>query len=557
MISRTLHRFIAILMKKRHDFFISHISSAEDIQEKILLHILKANKSTRFGKEHHFEEIRNAGDYKKKVPVRTWEDFLPYLNKEGEDKNGELVSEPVLLYEPTSGSSSPSKLVPYTSRLKHEFTAGIHTWIYDLYKNIKDIKRGTHYWSISPPAIHHTPTGRKKKAGFNEDSEYLGPLGSLMRRVFAIPSRIKKISVMKDFLYTSAYFLMRSSDLSLISVWSPDYLLRLLNFCMQNAEAIIRDIHDGTLSTGNETLRLLKSVIKPDRERSRYLDKILEEFQNHGDESVLFAFWWPNLALVSAWEDGASEAGAELLKKKLSHTRFQGKGLLATEGIISFPLTGLKAPVCAYTSHFLEFIPAGGRPEDAVCLREVETGRLYSVVMTTGGGLYRYAIGDIVRIEGRFRELPLLRFIVRDSVSDMVGEKLSEPFVREVLETACRSFSATPDFLFLAPVRNTGISNYVLFIEDKNLSFKVIKQLANLVEKNLRDNYHYDYAIRLGQLNRVKAYQISSNAAEIFTQRLSDEGMNTGSIKRMFLDKRFSWDQYFTGEYITDENNTD
>ena len=37
----------------------------------------------------------------------------------------------------------------------------------------------------------------------------------------------------------------------------------------------------------------------------------------------------------------------------------QGKGLLATEGVISIPLMGRPAPVPAVTSHFLEFLDEG------------------------------------------------------------------------------------------------------------------------------------------------------------------------------------------------------
>jgi len=34
-------------------------------------------------------------------------------------------------------------------------------------------------------------------------------------------------------------------------------------------------------------------------------------------------------------------------------------------------------------------------------VHELERGRLYSVILTTGGGLYRYALGDVVTVVGR------------------------------------------------------------------------------------------------------------------------------------------------------------
>lgn len=54
--------------------------------------------------------------------------------------------------EPTSGSTSSSKLIPYTEGLKREFQAGIKPWIYSLYNNFPEIKKGKSYWSVTPMA---------------------------------------------------------------------------------------------------------------------------------------------------------------------------------------------------------------------------------------------------------------------------------------------------------------------------------------------------------------------------------------------------------------------
>lgn len=48
---------------------------------------------------------------------------------------------------------------------------------------------------------------------------------------------------------------------------------------------------------------------------------------------------------------------------------------------------------------FYEFIPLGGDAEDAVPAWEVEEGRVYEMVITSCNGLWRYRIGDTVKIE--------------------------------------------------------------------------------------------------------------------------------------------------------------
>ncbi len=50
---------------------------------------------------------------------------------------------------------------------------------------------------------------------------------------------------------------------------------------------------------------------------------------------------------------------------------------------------------------------------------ELERGGLYTVVVTTRGGLYRYQLGDLIEVTGHIRGCPLIRFIGRQGyVSD-------------------------------------------------------------------------------------------------------------------------------------------
>src|SRR6185295_5509465 len=52
----------------------------------------------------------------------------------------------------------------------------------------------------------------------------------------------------------------------------------------------------------------------------------------------------------------------------------------------------------------------------------------------TPGGLYRYDLGDVLECESQGVSGPTLRFIGRAGVvSDLVGEKLSDSFVANVL----------------------------------------------------------------------------------------------------------------------------
>src|SRR4029079_15282110 len=101
-------------------------------------------------------------------------------------------------------------------------------------------------------------------------------------------------------------------------------------------------------------------------------------------------------------------------------------------------------------SHFFEFVA----PDGTVALaHELSRDMDYRVVITTGGGLYRYDLSDRVRVDGFVHATPSLRFIGKDDrISDRCGEKLSDGFVANAL-TALFARRAPPRFAMLAAER--------------------------------------------------------------------------------------------------------
>src|SRR5262249_56650625 len=124
--------------------------------------------------------------------------------------------------------------------------------------------------------------------------------------------------------------------------------------------------------------------------------------------------------------------------------------------------------VLAVRSHFREFLPADAvgrrdatRPQLA---HELEPGYAYSVVLTTGGGLYRYHLGDVVAVVGRVRDCPIVRFVGRKNVSDWRGEKLHEAHAARVIESAFAVRRVVPSFVMLACDTSAATPNYVLYV---------------------------------------------------------------------------------------------
>ncbi|HYG58343.1 MAG TPA: GH3 auxin-responsive promoter family protein, partial [Symbiobacteriaceae bacterium] len=258
----------------------------------------------------------------------------------------------------------------------------------------------------------------------------------------------------------------------------------------------------------------------------------------------------PHLRLISCWTDGNAAPYAAELATLFPQARIQGKGLIATEGFISFPVVGQPGAALAVRSHFFEFLPDGG---GAPCLaHRAEAGARYSVVLTTGGGLYRYKLHDRVEVTGRLGQVPLLRFLGKEAhVSDWFGEKVNEGHVREALARILPGLGVAPAFAMVACQALPGGGHaYTLFLEALAVPDHVLLVAGAALEEALNDNYHYQYCRTLGQLGAARVYRIRGGGQEAYLARCQHLGQRLGDIKPVWLHRAGNWAGAFGGEFV-------
>jgi hypothetical protein len=496
----------------------------EEAQIALLSNYLRQNKTTEYGARYHFDSIKSPSQYQERVALTTYDDYVEYIARIGEGQSSILTAEPVRMFEPSSGSTAASKLIPYTRRLKSEFQRGIAPWIYNLYTSMPDLQSGPAYWSITPltEGKQFTPAGIP--IGFESDSEYLGLFGKwFVDSVMAVPNYVKHISDVDSFRYITLLHLLRQRDLRLISVWNPTFLSLLLAELPDWWESLLMDIEGGTVSIPGMNLLLTP---KPE------LARILGRFSPHDYKSI-----WPHLCLISCWMDGASASYARQLEEAFPNVSLQAKGLLATEAFVSMPIFGIEGSVLSANSHFFEFIDEAG---DALLAHQVERGKTYSVVVTTGGGLYRYQLQDVVEVIGHWKQIPRIRFVGKaDHISDWFGEKLGERFVANSLEKVFSAHNISPAFAMLAPDDENGF-RYVLYLESDDGNAALAKDL----DTALRENFHYDYCRKLGQIEDVQVVQVQ-HGAETYLRACQARGQKLGNIKPSALQKTTGWRKWF------------
>ena len=616
-----LNRLFIFFCKKSYKDFVSNIKSKSKIREtqvKILLEILKTNKNTEYLKNFETESqilnIENEKEliekFQNKIPVVNYEDIKEFVEKEKVGKSNVLLSDKIKLFELTSGSTSDVKYIPYTEKFLKSYMNGVFAWIYNLYQNNKRLFLGSSYWSVSPILKREAVTSGGIRVGIEDDTSYFDKVSAFfLNKLFTVPKEIKNIQNMEDFLLITAVFLLLSENLAMISVWSPSFLMILLDFIEKNHKVICQIVKSEDLGTeffadknlGNKKyFQIIQKKYRKlwKKNRSKFLINYFEKYEknilskndktqnleitekNNENEIMAenknletksgnkivenfvdYSVIWEKLSLVSCWADSDSYEIFIKLKEKLNpnkknmNLKFQGKGLMSTECIVSFPLENVEnGSVAAYTSFFYEFIQVSDdklENRSPKLLDELELGERYCVVVTTNAGLYRYNTNDIVEVTGFYHKIPIVKFVGRiNNFSDIVGEKLKNSFVEKQVLTTLEENNIKGEFLLFAPVKNeTEEIFYTLFLEIKKDGRKFNwKQIENEINSSLCKAFHYEYAYKLGQLRKVRVFLIEKEGLKTYTAEKSKK-QKIGDIKYRLLDKNFGWENKFAGGF--------
>ncbi len=403
--------------------------------------LLDAHADTAFGKAHDFRSIRSARDFREAVPPMDYEMHRRWIARVADGESGVLACGQPVGFERTSGTSSGAKWIPITEGLQEEFGRGLAGWFRGWQRRCPAVFDGRAYWAISPPGITAETSTCGLPVGMESDAAYFtDEIGRRLIDWLVIP-RLSGDPAMV--FHETAEALLAGRDLSVVSVWSPTFLLGI--------DAALRRMKRGFSWRGV----------------------------------------WPKLALVSCWADASSAIWIPELRKRLDGIPIEPKGLLATEGITSFPDEIDGMPRLAHECHYHEFIDTNGVFTE---IKDLRTGGSYEVLITTGGGLFRYRSGDLVRVTGIGADgWPRLAFIGRVGVvSDLVGEKLNEGQV-----VAAMTAGGARGFL----VADDSRPGYDLWVENQASAAALIRLL--------RENPYLDQALALGQLQQMEVRELS------------------------------------------------
>ncbi len=537
------------------DFHRASKGSLERVQTRVLREILARNAETRYGRKFGFGSIRNARTFAERVPIVDHEDIRGEIGRMAAGERAVLSADPVRLFEKSSGSTSATKLIPYTAPLQESFARALHPWVCDLYSHLPMIWGGPSYWVITPRYSDREKTVGGVPVGFSDDVEYFGGrVSAVLDRMMAVPGTVGRISSIDAWRYCSLLSLLRTTDLRLISLWHPSFLTVLFSHLDEFRQRLAADIRHGTCDgmPGSEMSPVEIGSIKaamaapPKPERADQIAALPPSaFRSPGFGREI----WPKVALISTWTHGSAAEGTGELKASFPGVTIQGKGLLATEGVVSFPILGSPAPVLAALSGFFEFEKAEpDLREEVVPAWELTSGKTYRVIVTTPGGLYRYRLHDRIRVDGMWRNLPCLTFLGKEGfVSDLRGEKLNSSHVEKTL----LKILGKERMGFLAPESPSAAPpRYVLFFPGPR-SGSAPGELAAALESGLKENFHYSWCRETGQLAHSEVLSVDlspENFRESVMERFTREFRTISTMKLLALVRSSGWREWFAGK---------
>lgn len=524
IISTFSHSLIHRYYRKRTKAFKDDMSSFKEFQLKQLKKLLLLSETTSFGKSINVSAKWDYETFSSNVPISEYENYEDHIIKQMKDQTDEICVN-CTRYQPTSGSTSGRKWIPYSKEFTEELDMAIGPWIGNLYSTYPRIKSGKHYWSLS-----WMPNELREKLKDLDDLNVFSKWQQIiMRMTMASPNTISNAKTAETAQLATLAWLCSTRDLTMLFVWSPTFALNLMDDLKKFRLDLIKILKQGNWGEYKNDLAEI------DCPKSIRAANLLKDWNEEIGTEFLEQLW-PKMSLVSSWDTASSKSWAKKLRNLFNKASFQGKGLFATEGVVTIPFNCRF--VLSYKSHFYEFevIVENDQPNKIIPSWELKNGMIVSPLLTTGSGFFRYKMKDRLEVVDFMNKCPCLVFKGRMGDVDLVGEKTSPEMVEKMFQRAEEKFPGLKCVSLMGVMDIDEKPYYFCLCEKKqeeNIKLNII-EISKFIESELKGNFHYALARDLGQLMK-SSIVLENNVLPLYNSIVMNRGMVKGDIKLEIL----------------------
>ncbi len=526
------------------------------VQDQVLKRILSDNAGTVFGTDHRFGSIAGFEDYRRAVPVQTYEDLRELIERQEATGQRCLTAEQPVYYNQTSGTVAEPKNIPLTNaglariqRLQRLAAYTLSRCTAALGGKVFAVTGAAHEGTM--PA--GTPYG--SASGLLYASQ-----GKLLRRRYVLPAPVSDIADYDARYLAMAVLGAADGSVTTMATANPSTFIRLMDVLNDSADVVLDAVAAGRLPAGCNVLgRDDQLGLRADPKRAAALGRRLEAAGR-----LTYADIWGDLRAVVTWTGGSCGLAIERLQPMLTpDCPVFELGYLASEvsGTANIdPIEG--SCVATLQDNFFEFAERDGweaaaddadRGQQTCTLADLEAGRDYYVIVTTADGLYRYDMNDIVRVTGFVDRTPVLSFVQKGKgVTSITGEKLYEFQVMSAVTAAVAEFgTVAPFFIMLADV---AASRYTLNVELATTpagpqGAELAGELSSSIERALRQtNVEYDQKRASGRLAPLRVRLLAAGTGDEFRRQRVADGQRDVQFKYLRLqysaDCQFPFDDF-------------
>jgi len=505
---RAVGKIIARPVRRRLRQFEAACGDPQATQIQLLGRILDFQADTGFGRDHAFKTIAGVADFRRNVPIGPYDYHAPYIARMQNGEINALVADPVVhMFALTSGTTAARKLIPITPSYLASYRQGWNIWGLRAMRDHRPIILRPIVQLAGDPEEYRTPAGIPcgNLSGLTVTMQK-----RIIKWLYCVPGASGKIKDSAARYYVALLFSIRKQIGMLLSA-NPSTLVQLARTMETHQESLIRDLFDGTLTPPSPIPDFVRTALLPKLKKDADRARLLEAAARRDGALRPSAVWEPAKTLIGTWTGGSVGPYLRQLPRYYADTPIRDLGLLASEGRMTLPLEdATPAGVLDVTTHYFEFVPEGeiDSPNPTVLgAHELEDGKSYFILLTTGAGLYRYHISDLVRVNGFFHKTPKLEFLGKGNrFANLTGEKLSEHQVTQAMDVVCRATGQTISAYSLAPCWDESRPYYGVFAEECDWpANRDATPFLHALEKSLGDqNIEYDAKRQSGRLGPVR-----------------------------------------------------
>lgn len=488
------------------------------------------------GIKFKFKDIKSIECFKKQVPLTEYGYYENYINRMATGEKNILISEDVEYFGHTSGTTGKQKLIPSTKssiRSASKYMALLtNKFCYDNFKENWNYGKGLMIADI----VMTTYT----EAGIPICSATSGGMNSIkhiLPYLYTSPIEVMKIKDKEVALYLHVLFALTEVSLLYISGVFVSNILDLFRVLESNGQNLIRDIRTGRISNNlnmDENIRKnLNKHISPNASRA---NKLESEFKK-GFKGISRRIW-PSLSYIATVTGANFSIYDDKVNYYTDSLPIYSPAYASTEAMMGInPYADKIRYVIIPDTVFYEFIPIEETEEEnqhTLCLDELKVGGKYEIVITNYAGLYRYRIGDVIRVVDFYNNCPEVEFLYRkNQVLNMVSEKTNEEHLTNSIRSTIRKLNLNLVDYTTMPDNSITPGRYIFYFEFKNnISNYKLESLEETLDSEIRKaNLAYDRARNNKRLGMVKVMPLAPNTFELIKEDLLTKGISKNQIK--------------------------